>query len=162
MDPLDKLTAKLADWLLYNHAEIEKAILSSEYQGSTTWEKDYVRYRSALDSFVERFITSQDYHLNIVLTVKSAIYLLNLEYFELYLYRYDEHKQIDQIANLLSVNEKTVRRKIQEIREHTWKELLSEGIMLENVARLRERYYYIPTQEGKNHVSKRAKNQGDL
>lgn len=144
VDPLDKLQTKLADWLLYNHGELERAILATDYQARSDWEREYIRYRSRLDSDVERFVTSQDYHLNIILVVKSAIYSLNSDYFDMYVYRYEERKLVDQIANLISVNERTVRRMVADIREHTWKELQSEGILLENVANLRTKYNYIP------------------
>jgi hypothetical protein len=146
-DSLDKLITKLADWLLFNHGELEQAILATDYQGNSDWEREYIRYRSRLDSDVERFVTSQDYHLNIILVVKSSIFSLNSEYFDMYVYRYEERKLVDQIANLISVNERTVRRMVADIREHTWADLESEGIVLENVAGLRTKYNYIPRKE---------------
>lgn len=147
MDSLDKLVVRLVDWLLYNQWDIEKAIHATDYQVSSKWEKDYVVYRSQIDSFVERFVASQDYHLNIVLTVRSAIFLLDSDYFDIYSMRYVDYKTMDEMANMISVSSRTIKRKVMDIREHTWRELQEEGIFLESIVDLRKKYWYIPRKE---------------
>jgi hypothetical protein len=154
MDDLDKLTKRLMDWLLYNYYELGREILRAEYQGSSKFDKDYIGQRiDTTYSFVEKFIVSQDYHEIIIKTVAHIIFTLDSDYFDIYSMRYVDHKEIEQIANMISVNEKTVRRAIQYIRWKTWwalkdeMDLLGEEAVVESLVNMRQKYWYIPRKE---------------
>jgi saccharopine dehydrogenase-like NADP-dependent oxidoreductase len=154
MNDLDKLTKRLMDWLLYNYYELGREILHTEYQGSSKLDKDFAGQRvDNTYSFVEKFIVSQDYHVIIVETIQHTIFTLDSDYFDIYSMRYIDHKEIEEIANMISVNEKTVRRTIQYIRWKTWwalvenMDLLGEEAVLESLTNMRQKYWYIPKEK---------------
>jgi hypothetical protein len=164
MIDLDKISLRLADWLLSNHKELKQAVEAEEYQGSVCLPQDGglndYHQRDSLDSSVERFIISTEYHTALVNRVQVFIYSLDSMKFSIYFYKYEQNKMIKEIAEALkTISVDTVNHKLHKIKLDLLDELEEEGVILENIFKFRLRYKYIGRKEN---VKNYCKNLGNV